>query len=168
MLNEMDGIGAAKQVIVIGATNRPDLLDSALMRPGRFDRLLYVPLPDKEARAKIFDIHLASANVTHRKQVIEELADRTNGFSGAEIAMICTEARMRKVRQLIQAGVSEKFLPPAQMQQTEAFSNQTGIPPYPPVVPDLTTEDFDAVISEIAPRTTQEMIDFYERYNKAR
>ena len=87
MLTEMDGLEDLKGVVVIGATNRPDVIDEALLRPGRFDRILEVPFPDKEARRDILKIH------TRRKPIdntvdMEKLVELTNGFTGADIAAI--------------------------------------------------------------------------------
>eukprot|EP01053_Blabericola_migrator_P011540 Blabericola_migrator_1__11539@NODE_689_length_6864_cov_83_601000_g500_i0_p1_GENE_NODE_689_length_6864_cov_83_601000_g500_i0NODE_689_length_6864_cov_83_601000_g500_i0_p1_ORF_typecomplete_len808_score166_76AAA/PF00004_29/1_9e21AAA/PF00004_29/9_8e40RuvB_N/PF05496_12/5_1e05RuvB_N/PF05496_12/9_6e10AAA_22/PF13401_6/2_4e09AAA_22/PF13401_6/0_0012IstB_IS21/PF01695_17/2_2e07IstB_IS21/PF01695_17/0_0045AAA_5/PF07728_14/4_7e06AAA_5/PF07728_14/0_00079AFG1_ATPase/PF03969_16/3_4e06AFG1_ATPase/PF03969_16/0_0033A len=141
ILNEMDGIGASKQVIVIGATNRPDLLDSALMRPGRFDRLVYVSLPDAEARAKIFRIHLRA--VSADEDLIKHLAETTSGYSGAEIAMICTEARMAKFRHLVKQG-------------TPHLIHEATV---------LTKEDFDKIIAAWPPRTSNDLIAFYDNFN---
>ena len=91
MLTEMDGLEDLKGVVVIGATNRPDIIDEALLRPGRFDRILEVPFPDKEARKDILKIH------TRRKPLdntvdMEKLVELTNGFTGADIAAIVNAA----------------------------------------------------------------------------
>src|SRR5436309_3174949 len=85
MLTELDGLEDLKGVVVIGATNRPDIIDEALLRPGRFDRILEIPVPSKEARKQILEIH------TKRKPLdntvdMEKLVELTNGFTGADIA----------------------------------------------------------------------------------
>lgn len=91
LLNEMDGIESRKQVIIVGATNRPDILDKALIRPGRFDRLLYIPPPDFDARKEIFSINISKLTV-NKLIDLDYLAKLTEGFSGAEINMVCMES----------------------------------------------------------------------------
>eukprot|EP00916_Digyalum_oweni_P007855 GHVL01013202.1.p1 GENE.GHVL01013202.1~~GHVL01013202.1.p1 ORF type:complete len:772 (-),score=148.94 GHVL01013202.1:2138-4453(-) len=98
VLNEMDGIGYIKQVIVIGATNRPDSLDSALVRPGRFDRLVYVPLPDYDGRLIILTNTLKKVPNNISFEEITDLAHETDGYSGAELTMLCREAGMDALR----------------------------------------------------------------------
>ncbi|MCS7128108.1 MAG: CDC48 family AAA ATPase [Sulfolobales archaeon] len=98
LLTEMDGIGKLKNVVVIAATNRPDILDPALLRPGRFDRLIYVPPPDFAARIEIFKIHTRSMPLS--KDVdLNELAKKTDGYTGADIAAVCREAAMIALRE---------------------------------------------------------------------
>ena len=97
LLSELDGFTAIKDVKIIGATNRPDILDDALLRPGRFDRIIDVGLPDAEAREQIFSIHIGHMNVD-KKISAKKLADMTEGFSGAEIKNMCTEAGMLAIR----------------------------------------------------------------------
>lgn len=95
-LTEMDGMRELKGVVVIAATNRPDLLDSALLRPGRFDKIFYIPPPDEPTRKEVFKIHLGefAKNVN-----LAELAKITDGFSGADIASACQQAKMLALRQ---------------------------------------------------------------------
>jgi transitional endoplasmic reticulum ATPase len=97
MLTEMDGLEDLKGVVVIAATNRPDIIDEALLRPGRFDRMLEVPPPDKGARRQIFKIH------TKKKPLgadvnLEKLVDMTEGMTGAEIAGITNAAAMTAIK----------------------------------------------------------------------
>ncbi len=100
LLTEMDGLVELQGVVVIAATNRPDILDPALLRPGRFDRLLYVPPPDLEARKEIFKIHLRGKPLAEDVN-IDELAKRTEGYTGADIAAVCNEATMLAIREYI-------------------------------------------------------------------
>mmetsp|Transcript_6271 Transcript_6271/g.8750 ORF Transcript_6271/g.8750 Transcript_6271/m.8750 type:complete len:699 (+) Transcript_6271:561-2657(+) len=93
LLTELDGIHGLKQVIVVAATNRPDLLDAALIRPGRIDRKIYVPPPDEESRLQIFTLELRKMPV-HRDVNLSECVTLSTGFSGAEIAAVCSEAAM--------------------------------------------------------------------------
>ncbi|NPA86719.1 MAG: proteasome-activating nucleotidase [Candidatus Diapherotrites archaeon] len=97
LLAEMDGFKPLEGVVVIAATNRPDVLDPALLRPGRFDRLVYVPLPDAEARKEIFRVHLR--RVKSRDLDLDELAKLTSGFTGADIRAVVTEAGLRAVKE---------------------------------------------------------------------
>ncbi len=103
LLTEMDGLEELHNVTVIAATNRPDILDPALLRPGRFDRLVYVPLPDKGARKEIFRIHLRGRPLAEDVD-IEKLADRTEGYTGADIEAVCNEATILALREYIQSG----------------------------------------------------------------
>ena len=97
LLAELDGFKPLDNVKVIGATNRKDILDSAVIRPGRLDRLIYIPIPNKSARLKIFKIH--SKNMSFDKKInFELLISRMEGFSGAEIKAVCTEAGYFAIR----------------------------------------------------------------------
>jgi len=98
LLTEMDGIEELRGVIVLAATNRPDIVDPALLRPGRFDKLLYVPLPDLEARKEILGIHLRRKPLAEDVD-IEELAKKTEGYTGADLAAICNTAVMLAIRE---------------------------------------------------------------------
>lgn len=94
----MDGMDGRGQVIVIGATNRPDSIDPALRRPGRFDREFYFPLPDKEGRRAILDIHTRGWDPPLPDNVKDELAELTKGFGGADLRALCTEAALNAVQ----------------------------------------------------------------------
>lgn len=97
LLAELDGFNALGNVRIIGATNRPDILDEALLRPGRFDRIILIPLPNLDGRLEIFKIHTKSMNIG--KDInLEALAARCDGASGADIKAICTEAGMFAIR----------------------------------------------------------------------
>ena len=100
ILTEIDGVGARKNVFVIGATNRPDILDPAVIRPGRLDQLIYIPLPDLKSRIAIFKAQLRKAPLDPAIDV-EVLARSTHGFSGADIAEICTTASKLAIREAI-------------------------------------------------------------------
>ncbi len=98
-LTEMDGLKDLKGVMVIGATNKPEILDPAILRPGRFDKIFYVPPPDKAGRAEIFRIHLGKRFA--ESVDLGKLAKATPGFTGADIASICQEVKMNALRQKI-------------------------------------------------------------------
>ena len=97
LLTEMDGFGTDTNVIVLAATNRSDVLDKALMRAGRFDRQIYVDLPDLHERKEIFEVHLKPLKVD-RKLDVSFLAKQTPGFSGADIANVCNESALIAAR----------------------------------------------------------------------
>ncbi|MGZ5561922.1 MAG: CDC48 family AAA ATPase [Halobacteriota archaeon] len=100
LLTELDGLEALKDVVVIGATNRPDMVDVALLRPGRLDRLVYIPPPNASSRAQIFAIHLLGKPLAEDVD-IEQLAKETEGYVGADIEAICREAAMLALRDFI-------------------------------------------------------------------
>ena len=97
LLTEMDGFGANEGIIIIAATNRPDVLDPALLRPGRFDRQVTVSLPDKQARKEILAVH-AKNKVLDKTVTLDNLAKRTPGFSGADLENLLNEAASLTVR----------------------------------------------------------------------
>src|SRR6185436_11430076 len=97
LLTEMDGFGSNSGVIILGATNRAEVLDRALMRPGRFDRQIFVELPDLNGRKEIFLVHCKPLKISETLD-IEFLAKQTPGFSGADIANICNEAALIAAR----------------------------------------------------------------------
>jgi transitional endoplasmic reticulum ATPase len=98
LLTELDGLEILTNVIVIGATNRPDIIDLALLRPGRFDRLLYVPPPDRDSRIEIIKIHTTKKPLAEDVKV-EELADHTDSYTGADIASLSSAAVMLALRE---------------------------------------------------------------------
>jgi transitional endoplasmic reticulum ATPase len=100
LLTELDGLEILTNVIVIAATNRPDTIDVALLRPGRFDRLLYVPPPDRESRIEIIKIHTKKKPLAEDVK-IEELADHTDGYTGADIASLSSAAVMLALREYV-------------------------------------------------------------------
>jgi len=109
LLTEMDGFGTDTNVIVLAATNRADILDKALMRAGRFDRQIYVDLPDLNERLEIFKVHLKPLKVV-KSLDIEFLAKQTPGFSGADIANVCNEAALIAARKNRKSVGKQDFL----------------------------------------------------------
>ena len=109
LLAELDGFTPMSNVKIIGATNRPDILDDALLRPGRFDRIVEIGLPDESGRAEIFKIHLAHMNVDGDVNTVK-LSELTDGASGAEIKSICTEAGMLAIRDNRDTVTMDDFL----------------------------------------------------------
>ncbi len=138
-LTELDGLVELKDVIVVAATNRPDLLDRSLLRPGRFDRLIYIPMPDKVARRKILEIHLSKMAAPGVSA--EWLAGQTDDYSGADLEMLCREAGMLALRQHIRPGMSKEEL---------IIDKIT-----------VTKENFQEASLRIKPHLSREMMDEY-------
>ncbi|MFW9781865.1 MAG: AAA family ATPase, partial [Candidatus Heimdallarchaeota archaeon] len=101
-LTELDGLEAMKDIVVIAATNRPDILDPALIRPGRIDRILLVPAPDEKARFEILKLFTKEMPLATNLN-LKKLIDMTEGFSGADIETWCREAAMIALRENIRA-----------------------------------------------------------------
>ncbi|XP_027597413.2 ATPase family protein 2 homolog isoform X1 [Pipra filicauda] len=102
LLTEMDGIEQLKDVTILAATNRPDMIDKALLRPGRIDRIIYVPLPDAATRREIFKLHFQSMPVSN-EVCLAELVEHTQKYSGAEITAVCREAALLALQEDIHA-----------------------------------------------------------------
>lgn len=139
MLTEMDGLESLNDVVVIAATNRPDIMDPALLRPGRFDKSIFIGPPDKESRKAIFGIHTKNRPLADDVD-LDELADKTDGCTGADIAAICNEAVMNAVRHLI----SENPEP-----QDEDIQNCR-----------VSKEDFEKALDKFGPKSRQELKDY--------
>jgi transitional endoplasmic reticulum ATPase len=101
ILTELDGLEELTNVVVLGATNRPDMLDEALLRPGRLDRIIYVPPPDREGRKKIFEVYLRNKEILANDVDLDDLVDRTEGYVGADIEAMVREAKISAMREFI-------------------------------------------------------------------
>ena len=101
LLTEIDGVSNLKDIVIIGATNRIDMVDSAFLRPGRFEKILLIPLPDLKTREKIFEVYISKMNVDSKIK-ISELAKETEGFSGADIEAVCREAGLSEIRIIVE------------------------------------------------------------------
>ena len=139
MLTEMDGLESLNGVVVIAATNRPDIMDPALLRPGRFDKSIFIGPPDKESRKAIFGIHTKNRPLADDVD-LEELADKTDGCTGADIAAICNEAVMNAVRHLISENPEPK---------DEDIQNCR-----------VSKEDFEKALDKFGPKSRQELKDY--------
>jgi SpoVK/Ycf46/Vps4 family AAA+-type ATPase len=104
LLQELDGVKELKNVMIVGATNKPFALDAAILRPGRFDKILYIPPPDAPARKQVFSLGLAKFL---KKVSLDRLAEATEGYSGADIASICQEVKMGMVRERLKGKPTE-------------------------------------------------------------
>ena len=143
ILVEMDGFEDRKGVVVMGSTNRPDIIDPALLRPGRFDRLVYCKAPDLESRIKILKVHTSQMPLSKEIQnAISKLAGMLEGYSGADIENVCREAGLQAIRR--------------KMEELEYIE----------------MEDFEFAIAKIRPSLTKEVIKKYdeiaENMSKAR
>src|SRR5207244_2015983 len=102
LLTEMDGIESLVNVVVIGASNRPDIIDPAILRPGRFDRLIYVPAPDHDTRLQILRIHTRNMPLVHDVD-LDQITRQAAGYSGADLEAVCREAGLISLRRDIEA-----------------------------------------------------------------
>ncbi|MFY9195004.1 MAG: CDC48 family AAA ATPase [Methanoculleus sp.] len=107
ILTELDGLEELTNVVVLGATNRPDMLDDALLRPGRLDRMIYVPPPDPEGRKKIFEVYLRNRKILANDVNIDELVEETEGYVGADIEALVREAKISAMREFIAKTAQE-------------------------------------------------------------
>merc|ERR1712147_583844 len=133
ILTEMDGVGARKQVYIVGATNRPDILDPAITRPGRLDQMVYIPLPDQPSRMSIINATLRKAPVS---PLIDRnlLADKTNGFSGADLTEICSRAARFAVKDAIAAEEAERQkMDPEHPNYIEGYETPEDFDPVPEI-----------------------------------
>ena len=108
MLTELDGLEDLKGVVVIGASNRPDIIDEALLRPGRFDRILEVPVPDKESRREILKIHTSKKPLDYDTVNIDKLVELTDGYTGADIAAMVNAAAMSAIKEHMMTSVNNE------------------------------------------------------------
>ncbi|MEL9999273.1 MAG: CDC48 family AAA ATPase [Thermoplasmata archaeon] len=131
LLTSMDGIENMEGVVVIASTNRPDIIDTALLRPGRFDRMIYIPVPDKEARLKILKVH--TRNMPLGSDVnLEKLAERMENYVGADIENVCREAGMFAIRENSEIVLMKHFeealekIPPSMTEESIKYYNAIG------------------------------------------
>jgi transitional endoplasmic reticulum ATPase len=141
LLSLMDGLKSRKNVIVIGATNRPEALDMALRRPGRFDREIELRVPDREGRREIFQIHTRGMPLTDDVS-LDGLADRTYGFVGADIAALCREAAMTSLRRVLpEIDLEQKEIPKETLDKLV-----------------IKRSDFEDVMKEVQPSALREIL----------
>ncbi|HNW37728.1 MAG TPA: CDC48 family AAA ATPase, partial [Methanosarcina vacuolata] len=144
ILTELDGVEELKDVIIVAATNRPDMVDPALLRPGRFDRLIYIKPPDNTSREKIFEIHTQGKPLAEDVN-LAELADMTEGYVGADIQGICREAAMLALREIVTPGAGRKDL-----------AKRAG-------EVRISKKHFERAIRRVKPTTSRENLVAYER-----
>jgi len=146
LLTEMDGIEENSGVVVIAATNRPDILDPALLRPGRFDRLILVPAPDERARYEIFKVHTRKMPLAEDID-LKELAKRTEGYTGADIAAVCREAAMNAMRRALKEGIIKPGVKMDEVRQKVK----------------VTMKDFEEALKKVGPSVSKETMEYYKK-----
>ena len=145
-LTEMDGLEELRNVVIIAATNRPDIIDSALLRPGRFDRLLFVPPPDLEARKQIFKIHTRKTPLADDVN-LDDLARKTDGYTGADIASLANTGVMLALREHISKAKDPE----------DAKKRAKGLK--------VARRHFEEALQKIKPMSTEEL-KMYERFSE--
>jgi transitional endoplasmic reticulum ATPase len=130
ILTEIDGVGAKKNVFIIGATNRPDIIDPALMRPGRLDQLVYIPMPDLESRKQILKSCLRKSPV-HKDVDLNFIAAHTEKFTGADLTEICQRAAKLAIRESI-SREAERARLAAEQGGMEDVDNEDPVPEIMP------------------------------------
>jgi transitional endoplasmic reticulum ATPase len=146
LLTELDGLESLEDVVVIATSNRPDLIDSALLRPGRLDRHVHVPVPDEDARRKIFAVHTAEKPLADDVD-LDQLARKTDGYVGADIEAVCREASMAASREFIGSVSREEV--------GESIGNVR-----------VTMEHFEHALDEVQPSVTEETKRHYEEIER--
>ena len=142
LLTELDGLEELEDVVVVATTNRPDLIDSALLRPGRLDRHVHVPVPDRDARRAIFEVHTRDKPLSDDVD-IEYLADETDGYVGADIEAVCREASMAATREFINSVSAEEA--------AQSVGNVR-----------VTREHFEEALEEVSPSVDSDTRERYE------
>ncbi|WP_372912856.1 CDC48 family AAA ATPase [Salinigranum sp.] len=142
LLTELDGLEALEDVVVVATSNRPDLIDSALLRPGRLDRHVHVPVPDEEARRAIFDVHTRNKPLADDVD-LDSLARKTDGYVGADVEAVCREAAMSASREFIRSVPREEV--------GDSVGNVR-----------ITMDHFESALEEVTPSVTDETRRRYE------
>ena len=150
LLTELDGVSSINQVVLIAATNRPEALDAALIRPGRLDRLVHVGLPDQEAREQIWTAYLSKVSHDLTDDAAKVLAERTVGYTGAECVMVSREAAMLKIRENIERSNDL-------VSQLERLS----IKDQPDM---LQMRHFEFALQKVRPRVDARLIEHYKQF----
>ena len=172
LLTELDGVGAKKDVFVIGATNRPDIIDPALMRPGRLDQLIYIPMPDAASRIKILEASLRKSNISPDVS-INEMANNLAGYSGADLAGICQTAAKLAIREAVESSMAIKrdvmVLSDEAAARGEEFDVEAAVAEREATLPALCIEKrhFDYAISNARKSVSEADLQKYESYRTA-
>merc|ERR1719231_449019 len=144
LLTEMDGVGAKKNVFIIGATNRPDIIDAALMRPGRLDQLIYIPMPEYESRLSVLKAVLRKTPV-NKDCDLAYLAAQTEKFTGADLTEICQRAAKLGIRESIERDMERERLLAEEGGADAAMADDMD---EPDPVPEITPAHFEAAMRE--------------------
>jgi transitional endoplasmic reticulum ATPase len=155
ILTEIDGVGAKKSVFIIGATNRPDILDSAVTRPGRLDQLIYIPLPDLGSRRNILKANLRKSPIAPEVD-LEKMAERTEGFSGADMTEICQRAAKNAIKESVErAVIRAKKVEAGEIDEDE---------PWEDPVPFIRKDHFEEAMSRARRSVGEAEIRKYEQF----
>ena len=159
LLTEMDGVGSKKNLFFIGATNRPDILDEALIRPGRLDQLIYIPLPDKGSRINVFKAVVRKSPIAPNINM-DFLAELTEGFTGADCTELCQRATKAAIRESIEAEEQRKAL----MKDNPDGDAQMAEMEDP--VPVITRKHFEEALAHARKSVTGYDLDKFEQFRK--
>jgi transitional endoplasmic reticulum ATPase len=140
LLTEIDGLENLEDVMVIATSNRPELIDNALLRPGRIDRQIYIPVPDSEARVEILNVHTQDKPLADDVD-LEQIAQQTDGFVGADLEALCRTATMNATRKYLN-----------QIADEDIDGTQVTV----------TMSDFTDALDQVHPSVTAEMREAYE------
>jgi transitional endoplasmic reticulum ATPase len=152
ILVEMDGLEDRKGIVVIASTNRLDLLDKALLRPGRFDRIIYTPPPDEESRLKILGVHTKDMNLTDEaRDFLPKLAQITTFYSGADLDNLCRESGMQAIRDFFRANPEEANNPEHRI-QVEKYHFDISLKKIQPSLTEDTIKEYDKMAEEVSKR----------------
>jgi len=167
LLTEMDGVTSQKMVFFIGATNRPDIIDPAMMRPGRLDSLIYIGLPDFDARISIFKACMRKTPVDPEVDY-EFFADRTEGFSGADIAGVCKAAAKNAIRSCIQADRKKFEEKEAKRKECEekGIDYESEDEPEEETIPYITKTMLQSALSYARRSVTKADLEKYMKYKR--
>jgi transitional endoplasmic reticulum ATPase len=162
VLTEMDGMGSKKNVFIIGATNRPDIIDSAILRPGRLDQLIYIPLPDEASRLQIFKANLRKTPIAADVD-LGFLTQKTVGFSGADLTEICQRACKLAIRESIEKDMArEKEKLRRRAAGEELMEDEEESDP----VPELTRDHFEESMRHARRSVSDNDIRKYEMFSQ--
>jgi len=159
ILTEMDGMGSKKNVFIIGATNRPDIIDSAIMRPGRLDQLIYIPLPDDGSRMAILKSNLRKSPVADSVD-LTYLAKMTRGFSGADLTEICQRACKLAIRESIDADIRRE------KEKQKAGATTMDVDDEEDLVPEITKAHFEEAMKFARRSVSDNDIKKYEMFSQ--
>jgi len=157
LLTEMDGIGSKKSVFIVGATNRPDILDEALLRPGRLDQLIYIPLPDQKSRVSILKAILRKTPIDPKID-LEFIGKLAEGFSGADLKELCNQVCKAAVKESIDAEQQRKAL----MKE----KNDIDIEMMEDPVPMITKRHFEIGLGHARKSVTEVDLSRYEEFKR--
>ena len=160
LLTEMDGVGSKKNLFFIGATNRPDILDEALIRPGRLDQLIYIPLPDKPSRVSVIKAVLRKSPIAPNIN-FEFLGELTEGFTGADITELCQRATKAAIRESIEAEEQRKALMKENPDGDQAMAEAMEDP-----VPVITRKHFEEALAAARKSVTSYDLDKFEQFRR--